>query len=84
MTATQTTLKVLKKGWPSSSSPEVDHCRLCGSRLSPPRPHPGQKARPESYILTNAVAFLPVGVFVKFCQEAGCKAMHQVFPFNFG
>ena len=71
-------------GWPSSFSPEVDFCRLCGSQLSLPRPHPGQKAGPVSYILTNAVAFLPVEVFVKFCQEAGCKAMHQVFPFNVG
>jgi len=30
------------------------------------------------------VAFLPVEVFVKFCLEAGRKAMHQAFPFNFG
>ena len=73
-----------KNGWPSSLSPEVGYCRLCGSQLSPPRPHPGQKAGPVSYILSSAVAFLPVEVFVKFCQEAGCKAMHQVFPFALG
>jgi len=72
-----------KNGWPSSFSPEVDYCRLCGSQLSTPRPHPGQKAGPVSYILTNAVAFSPVEVFVKFCLEAGCKVMHQAFPFNF-
>ena len=44
-----------KNGWPSSFSPEVDYCRLCGSQLSTPRPHPRQKAGPVSYILTNAV-----------------------------
>ena len=74
----------IKNGWPSSFSPEVDYCCLCGSQLSTPRPHPGQKAGPVSYILTSAVTFLPVEVFIKFCQEAGCKAMHQAFPFYFG
>ena len=65
-------------GWPSSLSPEVDNCCLSGSQLSPPRPHLEQKAGPVSYILTSAVAFLPVEVFLKFSQDAGCKAMHQV------
>ena len=73
-----------QNGWPSSHSPEVLNCRLCGSQLSSVRPHPGQKAGAVSYILTNAVAFLAVEVFVKFCPEAGCKAMHQVFPFIVG
>ena len=71
-------------GWPRSYSPQHDSCRLCASQLSSPRPHPGQEAGAVSCLLTNAAAFLPVGMFVKFCSKADCKAMHQVFPFNIG
>ena len=32
-----------KEGWPVTYYPECDCCRLCGSQMSIPRPHPGQK-----------------------------------------
>ena len=73
-----------KTGWPMSYYPEGDCCRRCGCKLSTPRPHPGQKAGAVSYLLTNAIAFLPVEVFVKFCTNAECKAMHQAHPFDIG
>ena len=73
-----------KEGWPLTYYPERDGCRLCGSQLSIPRPHPGQKAGAVSYLLTNSVPFLPVTVFVKLCLKTQCKAMHQVFPFDIG
>lgn len=73
-----------KEGWPVTYCPECDCCRLCGSQLSIPRPHPGQKTGAVSYLLTNGVPFLPVTAFVKLCLKTQCKAMHQVFPFDIG
>ena len=73
-----------KEGWLLTYYPERDGCRLCGSQLSIPRPHPGQKAGAVSYLLTNSVPFLPVTVFVKLCLKTQCKAMHQEFPFDIG
>ena len=73
-----------KEGWPVTYCPECDCCRLCGSQLSIPRPHPGQKTGAVSYLLTNGVPFLPVTVFVKLCLKTQCKAMHQVFLFDIG
>ena len=71
-------------GWPSTFAPNCDHCRLCGSALGEPRSHPGQKQGEMGYIITNVVPFTPVKILVKFCVNASCKAMHQVFPFEIG
>ena len=57
-----------------------DECHLCGSELSVPHPHPGQKPGEVSYLLTNVIAFQPFQVLVKFCSNPNYKAMHQVFP----
>jgi len=73
-----------KSGWPTCYYPEGDCCRRCGCQLSTPRPHPGQKAGAVSYLLTNAIAFLPVEVFVKFCTNAEGKVMHQAHPYDIG
>ena len=71
-----------RSGWPTVFVHTSCECRLCGSDLSVPRPHPGQKAGEVSYLITNVIAFKPIQVLVKFCLNPNCKAMHQVFPFR--
>ena len=69
-------------GWPTTYTPTLEKCSLCGSSLSNPRPHPGQKKGHSAMLLTNVVPFEPVIIQIKQCSK--CSAMYQVFPFDLG
>ena len=72
-----------KEGWPVTYCPECDCCRLCGSQLSIPRPHPGQKTGAVSYLLTNAyLSTLPVlpGVSKFFIKSPGLQVRAPNLP----
>ena len=68
--------------WPAVYAPDEIICCLCGSSLSGKRPHPGQKIGDGGFLITNSVLFEKVTILVKQCLK--CKAMVQVFPYDFG
>ena len=57
-------------GWPTTYTPILEKCSLCGSSLSNPRPHPGQKKGHSAMLLTNLVPFEPVTIQIKQCSNA--------------
>ena len=69
-------------GWPKEVTAVDVICRLCASRLHPPRCHPGTQGK--AFLITNSNPFLPVNVKVRMCQNIACQAMHQAQAYDLG
>ena len=76
------TLCGMDGGWPKEVTAVDVICRLCGSRLHPPRCHPGTQGK--AFLITNSNPFLPVNVKVRMCQNVACQAMHQPQVYDLG
>jgi hypothetical protein len=69
-------------GWPDVFEPNEECCSLCKSDLGTSRPHPGSGG--EGILITSLNPFKNIHIKVKMCSNASCKAMHRVFPTNYG
>ena len=76
------TLCGMDGGWLKEFTAVDVICWLCGSRLHPPRCHPG--TRGKAFLITNSNPFLLVNVKVRMCQNVACHAMHQPQVYHLG
>ena len=73
-------------GWPSEFAPDEGKCGRCESLLGPLLTHPGSKGenKAKAYLVTNIKPFRLIPIYVRFCTNSNCKAMHQADTLKLG
>ena len=73
-------------GWPSEFAPIEEKCGRCESHLGPKRTHPGSRGENKgmAYLVTNMTPFRMITIYVRFCCNSNCKAMHQADTLKLG
>jgi len=73
-------------GWPSELAPIEEKCGWCKWHLGPKRTHPGSREENKgmAYLVTNMIPFCMITIYVRFCSNSNCKAMHQADTLKLG